>query len=371
MLNANLKKLKYKFKSWFFPSTNAEIEREIDGNNLKNVFYLCLVVSVIQLCSLIVYFIVNFAKNRGAGNLDSVVNVSLSIVICVIASVTARIIIKKQEAKPLPRGVTIAFLSAVIIILTLWGYIVSIRHYINSQQMLTFYTVELCIMLFVKLRPIVSISLFTISAVPFYIYLNFFVKPGLLNPYNYAVLFLLITASAVHSYSHTIKNIKQRNRIELLNNSLQIIADHDRLTRLNNRYALERRIPEFLDKDICVAMLDINKFKSINDTYGHPFGDAVLKLVADRMLEVFPRNNIFRYGGDEFLAIEFNTSMDKFLKKFKRLNKSLENSHIGEHEISIRCCYGCVEANVSEPKAFMDIIAVADKKLYIEKERTV
>jgi diguanylate cyclase (GGDEF)-like protein len=177
--------------------------------------------------------------------------------------------------------------------------------------------------------------------------------------------------SSIHIYGHTINNIKQSNRIELLNNSLRIIADHDRMTRLNNRYALERRIPEFLDKDICVAMLDINKFKAINDTYGHLLGDEVLKLVADKMLEIFPRENIFRYGGDEFLAIEPNNGMDKFMKKFKRLNKSLVNSHIGKYELTIQCCYGCVSANVSEPKDFMDVISQADKKLYAEKQRNV
>ena len=47
----------------------------------------------------------------------------------------------------------------------------------------------------------------------------------------------------------------------------------------------------------------INKFKEVNDTYGHRTGDDVLKTFADILLQFFPRESVFRYGGDEFILI--------------------------------------------------------------------
>lgn len=237
--------------------------------------------------------------------------------------------------------------------------------------MMTFFTAELCVALFLKLRPIINISIITLSSAGFYIYLSFFVKGEPINPYNYAMFFAILLASAVQSYRYTASNIKQRNQINMLNKNLQIIANHDITTRLRNRYSLGYKIGESVDRKICLAMVDINTFKSINDTYGHIFGDDVLKLVADNMIKIFSKDNVFRYGGDEFLVVEEGCDIEQFKNKFKLLNEKLKNNRINNTDITISCSSGCVQASINEPQDFLKLISLADDKLYTEKHKNV
>jgi diguanylate cyclase (GGDEF)-like protein len=366
-----LKKIKRILAYWFFPATNSEIDREINENNTKNLHNICLIVSMIQVCSLIFFTILNLNNLTGSDFITSAVHVFLSVVLCVFAFALTGYMMRNRKSKLNGDIATNIVIIVLMALLLLWGEMVSTKHYISNQQMMTFFTVELCAAIFVKLRPLVSISLITITSAHYYIYLNFFVKPGMINLYNYAMFFALLIASSVYSYRYTVNNIRQRNKIELLNNNLRIIANHDSMTRLNNRYSLNHRMNEYTEKDICLAMLDINKFKAINDTYGHPFGDEVLKLVADKMLEIFNSENIYRYGGDEFLIVEDGNNIEKFKKKFKRLNKNLQNSRIEDENISLQCCFGCVKGNVNDPPQFAELIAEADKKLYEEKQRNI
>jgi len=91
---------------------------------------------------------------------------------------------------------------------------------------------------------------------------------------------------------------------------LQTMALTDELTGLNNRRQVMARLEEEfqrairLGESICLISLDIDHFKRINDTYGHPFGDQVLKQVADNMLSsVRPYDIVGRIGGEEFLIV--------------------------------------------------------------------
>jgi diguanylate cyclase (GGDEF)-like protein len=83
-------------------------------------------------------------------------------------------------------------------------------------------------------------------------------------------------------------------------------ADHDVLTGLANRRAFDDRLhdqrPE--DVELSVIYLDLDRFKPINDTYGHSAGDAVLMAVADRLRRgVRCRDLVARLGGDEFAVL--------------------------------------------------------------------
>ncbi|HEY9749772.1 MAG TPA: diguanylate cyclase [Allocoleopsis sp.] len=107
-----------------------------------------------------------------------------------------------------------------------------------------------------------------------------------------------------------------RNHRELMraNDLLSAIALSDPLTELNNRRALEWELPRQIQNartrtlPLSLVMLDVDYFKSINDTYGHLVGDRMLKLLSARL-----RHNLrfydtpFRYGGEEFVIILSNT----------------------------------------------------------------
>ncbi|KDN27162.1 diguanylate cyclase [Vibrio fortis] len=80
------------------------------------------------------------------------------------------------------------------------------------------------------------------------------------------------------------------------------LAFNDQLTNIPGRHALESDM-KHLGRKYSLAMLDIDHFKTFNDTYGHDIGDEVLKLVASRMKLTSGHPRIYRYGGEEFTII--------------------------------------------------------------------
>ncbi|HYN87714.1 MAG TPA: sensor domain-containing diguanylate cyclase [Ardenticatenaceae bacterium] len=100
--------------------------------------------------------------------------------------------------------------------------------------------------------------------------------------------------------------------LELLrsHHTLLELSESDELTGLWNYRHLQRRIIEEIARaeragsSLAIMMMDLNGFKQINDTYGHPFGNEVLRLASDRLKKSMRRSDILtRYGGDEFVAI--------------------------------------------------------------------
>ena len=95
------------------------------------------------------------------------------------------------------------------------------------------------------------------------------------------------------------------------------IGLHDALTELPNRLLFEQRLDYGLIQakrhnwKIAILFIDLDKFKNINDTYGHQIGDQVLMLVANR-LKVFVRgeDTVSRWGGDEFVCILLNVNLE-------------------------------------------------------------
>ncbi|WP_270169556.1 putative bifunctional diguanylate cyclase/phosphodiesterase [Paenibacillus sp. SYP-B4298] len=91
---------------------------------------------------------------------------------------------------------------------------------------------------------------------------------------------------------------------------INFLAYHDELTGLSNRRLFQERLGEELvrarssGKKMAVILLDIDRFKTINDTLGHSFGDQILSAVAGRLQRIVPYPNcVFRMGGDEFTII--------------------------------------------------------------------
>jgi len=108
-------------------------------------------------------------------------------------------------------------------------------------------------------------------------------------------------------------------------------ANHDILTGLPNRKRYKEEIHSIIKSKEFFALLfiDLNKFKAINDTYGHDVGDSVLQEVSRRLLSTMDKGDFLaRLGGDEFVIITRRKKifLDKFIEK-------LEQTAIGEHTV--------------------------------------
>lgn len=137
--------------------------------------------------------------------------------------------------------------------------------------------------------------------------------------YNYDIALYLLILLCVYAASLFSISWEQRRRMALVEREsemyhLQTLTQRDELTGLNNRLAMRNYFDELLQRDMAgywFAILDIDHFKVVNDTYGHQVGDWVLKQIAGVLREQSGENLVcFRYGGDEFCLVLYRPDME-------------------------------------------------------------
>ena len=147
-------------------------------------------------------------------------------------------------------------------------------------------------------------------------------------------------------------------------------ANEDRLTKLPNRRAFERRLATQLESErtAVVVFCDVDGFKEINDTGGHPAGDAVLVEVGKRLSEVLGEGNVCRLAGDEFTAVLPTTTTAEELSTLmavarQRIAEPIE--YLGR-PLSVTLSAG---ASVADAETAGDVMMHADLALHTSKRR--
>jgi len=152
----------------------------------------------------------------------------------------------------------------------------------------------------------------------------------------------------------------------------------DPLTGVLNRRAWERDL-EQLSKDIqgnegrfyTIVIADLDNFKAINDRYGHPVGDAVLRQFASVLHEHFSRfGAVYRYGGDEFTIIVKDAEAEFVKRELERLRKRLASAVFvalgGRVKIRLTASFGFAQGDSN--RDVKEIISQADEMLYRAKD---
>ncbi len=166
--------------------------------------------------------------------------------------------------------------------------------------------------------------------------------------------------------------------VQQANKTLEKLAITDGLTGIyNHRYFRERLEEELLrslryNVPLSCALFDIDDFKKCNDTYGHLFGDAVLKEIANRMLQTVRRTDmVARYGGEEFIIIMPQTSIDGAYTQAERIRKVIEEKPFDYMGKSVRITISGGVAEVIQDKTLSveDLLRIADQCLYEAKRK--
>lgn len=157
----------------------------------------------------------------------------------------------------------------------------------------------------------------------------------------------------------------------------QIIAMIDPLTGLGNRHLMLPRLrseqirSERQGQPCCVALVDIDHFKKVNDTLGHAQGDRVLRLVAEQLqCETRPYDLLFRYGGEEFLICLPGADIAAAVQVLERIRTNISKiiaAQIPKLRIKLTCTFGVTE--MTPDLSVEEIIAQADKALYEGKDK--
>jgi diguanylate cyclase len=161
---------------------------------------------------------------------------------------------------------------------------------------------------------------------------------------------LLVTAIAYAVYARVRedqrqKEILEREKLELLHAREQMrhFAEHDDLTGLWNHRIIMERLAGELERSrregtpLSVILADIDHFKNINDSLGHPAGDLVLKEFSNILTRfVRPYDWVGRYGGEEFLIILPGTTLDRARQRAEDLRTAVQSAQIFEREAKMR-----------------------------------
>lgn len=170
----------------------------------------------------------------------------------------------------------------------------------------------------------------------------------------------------------TVQDITERKLVE---QEIKRLAMTDQLTGLANRNLFHRRFSEMLnlarreERSVALLLIDLDKFKPVNDTYGHQVGDEVLKAVADRFLRHVRQSDLVaRLGGDEFAALLYNPGdRESIAQCAQRILEDVARPvTINGHPIRIGASIG-IACFPGEAGSEDGLVAMADVALYAAK----
>ncbi len=190
-----------------------------------------------------------------------------------------------------------------------------------------------------------------------------------------SILTITLVISAFDAYYHT-QAANLADTLQAANEQLRNIALYDNLTRLPNRLLLEDRIAQAMSRSdrsgspFTVMFIDLDRFKPVNDTFGHGVGDELLKVVAHRLKACVRRvDTVARAGGDEFVIAlsEVGNARDAAMVGRKILDELSRPVHAGGHELDISCSIG-ISVYPNDGKDMATLMANADMAMYQAKK---
>jgi len=167
--------------------------------------------------------------------------------------------------------------------------------------------------------------------------------------------------------------IKTQLKLKEMLEHLEYIASHDVMTGLYNRrkfFSLSIERFKQSKKGLCAVMIDIDKFKNINDTYGHHIGDEVIKLVTKTISENLLDNAFLgRIGGEEFAAICYSEDPNHVLENIEKIRVKIENLELKTDDgksVKFTISEGIAKVT-QDTKSLDELLKEADIALYEAK----
>lgn len=232
------------------------------------------------------------------------------------------------------------------------------------------------------IRPLYALIIYTISYLAYYLAIAFTgesINVLLSNRVNGITAVGLAFGLSVMLWRNNYVTITQRRRIANQQRMLERMAYHDDLTTLHNRRWFDRIVQCELDKldeqdqdqDSVLVVMDIDHFKLINDTYGHPTGDEVLCQLALILMASRRENDIVaRLGGEEFIILLAQTQLETGRLLAERLRKRVMEAAfvVGTVTLHITASFGVASLRAVKERNLPNYYALADEAMYQAKQ---
>ena len=163
---------------------------------------------------------------------------------------------------------------------------------------------------------------------------------------------------------------RQAKQLSEMGEELTLAVNTDPLTEIRNRrylmQYLEKQTAQMGDEKHCAVLIDLDLFKSVNDTYGHVFGDKVLKQFADTVKKNLGENDLIaRFGGEEFMILFGTDNEEEIITTMNTISK--EYAIFSEKEKGKEFTFSAGAALYGKNSSITDIFTTADKRLYKAK----
>ncbi|MBN2285916.1 MAG: diguanylate cyclase [Tissierellales bacterium] len=181
-------------------------------------------------------------------------------------------------------------------------------------------------------------------------------------------IFIVISLTSIKVIEDlmTTRKIKQKLEVEVITDSLTGLYSRSYLDKILKTGYEKKKISHKL----FVLFIDIDKFKDINDTYGHAIGDEVLSIVSARLRNLFRATDaLFRFGGDEFIVITEIGEHEDIHQIVNRVREKFRNAIVcEENQILVKLSIGYAEYSPEE-HALEDAIKRSDESMYWDKKK--
>lgn len=276
------------------------------------------------------------------------------------------------------------FLGSVIVSALIWGVTLAMvmlqQNEYSTQLIMIVCVAGLCAGGVVAFVPYLRLAVTYACAMLMPVIIVMLIKGSSLSLalmiFSFAVYMVLIAARGNEEYWEAMEN---EHLLEIKSRELTRLSNTDVLTGLFNRRYFDQALEKEWkrsgrnDSMIGIILLDIDYFKRINDTFGHPTGDAYLKELAERLTSVFKRDTdiVARYGGEEFIVLLPDANADRAVKLAREAVLRIGSMSIDYQGRKIRATISAgVSVGVPDFNYRPDsIIAWADKALYLAKKQ--
>lgn len=167
----------------------------------------------------------------------------------------------------------------------------------------------------------------------------------------------------------------QSKKLKVANLMLEQLAKKDYLTQINNRGEFFKQATQLFheklekNKELYALMLDIDNFKSLNDSYGHALGDEALKQFVKAVQECLDEKDIFgRLGGEEFAIITIASKLDEVVQKCEKIKEKTQNIELMHEGDAVTFSVSIGVSAKQEQNSIDALLDLSDKELYNAKK---
>ena len=180
--------------------------------------------------------------------------------------------------------------------------------------------------------------------------------------YTRFALFIYVLALCIKSLVYVVDMVRKGMKADFIAH----LAYEDGLTGLGNRTAYDERLEALKKKALTIFVFDINNLKYVNDTYGHPSGDELIRAGADIIASVFGEiGKCYRTGGDEFVCLADSiVDADGYAERFHKKIMEFNRSNTLEFPLAIALGYELFDGESDISSA----VETADQKMYENKK---